>query len=187
MPSGKVHEAINMTFFAGLSMGYIYARAQGISAQVELVLSPQTISLFSLSYLVGTFLVTPDLDLSEQSVRAKSHWGGLGFLWIPYGAIFNHRGTSHSWFVGPMTRLIYMIMIALSIASIMGFILPFMGYQVNVKAELSTNWRQLLIGALLGYYISQWLHLVADGIWPDHGSRRRNKRRKSSRSKRKRR
>ena len=186
MPSGKVHEAINMTFFAGLSMGYIYARAQGISPQAELVLSPQTISLFSLSYLAGTFLVTPDLDLAEQNVRAKSHWGGLGFLWIPYGAIFNHRGTSHSWFVGPLTRLIYMTMIALTITSLVGLVLPFMGYQINFKTELSSNWRQLLIGALLGYYLSQWLHLVADGIWPDHGARRRNKTRKrKKRSKRK--
>ncbi|HHO54919.1 MAG TPA: hydrolase [Trueperaceae bacterium] len=186
MPSGKVHEAINMTFFAGLSMGYIYARAQGISPQAELVLSPQTISLFSLSYLAGTFLVTPDLDLAEQNVRAKSHWGGLGFLWIPYGAIFNHRGTSHSWFVGPLTRLIYMTMIALTITSLVGLVLPFMGYQINFKTELSSNWRQLLIGALLGYYLSQWLHLVADGIWPDHGARRRNKNKKRKRrSKRK--
>ena len=181
MPSGKVHEAINMTFFAGLSLGYIYARAQGISIQAERVLNPQTISLFSLSYLVGTFLVTPDLDLAEQNVRAKSHWGGLGFLWIPYGAIFNHRGTSHSWFVGPLTRLIYMLMIGLTITSILGFVLPFMGYELNIQTQLSSNWRQLLLGALFGYYLSQWLHLVADGIWPDHGAKRRSKRKKRRR------
>ena len=184
MPSGKAHEAINMTFFAGLAMGYVYARAHGISAPVEQVLSPQTLSLFSISYLVGTFLVTPDLDLATQSIRAKSHWGGLGFLWIPYGAIFSHRGSSHSWFIGPLTRLIYMTMIALSISSVLGFILPFMGYRVNFQLELANNWRQLLIGALLGYYFSQWLHLLADGIWPDRGRGRKNRKRKTKRKRR---
>jgi uncharacterized metal-binding protein len=30
----------------------------------------------------------------------------------------------------------------------------------------------VLLFGLLGYYLSQWLHLVADGIWPDHDLRR---------------
>jgi uncharacterized metal-binding protein len=28
------------------------------------------------------------------------------------------------------------------------------------------------MGALIGYYLSQWLHLIADGVAPDHGMRR---------------
>jgi uncharacterized metal-binding protein len=32
--------------------------------------------------------------------------------------------------------------------------------------------KEVLLFGLLGYYLSQWLHLVADGIYPDHDLRR---------------
>lgn len=173
MPSGRTHEAINLTFFGGLAAGYAYARSQGLAAELEQLVSPQTMATFSISYLVGTFLVTPDLDLAEQGVRAKSNWGLLGLLWIPYGAMFSHRGLSHTWLVGPMTRLIYMTMVALALSYAASLIAPFFGYTFSVRTQLVRNGQELLIGALVGYYVSQWLHLIADGISPDHGFKRR--------------
>ncbi|MCA9838250.1 MAG: metal-binding protein [Trueperaceae bacterium] len=173
MPSGRTHEAINLTFFAGLAAGYAYAKSQGLTQEFETLLSPQTVTLFSLSYLVGSFLVTPDLDLAENNVRAKRHWGLLGLLWVPYGTMFNHRGMSHTWILGPLTRLVYMAVVGLALAYAITFLAPYFGYQVQFQAQLSSNWQELALGALLGYYLSQWLHLIADGIAPDHGRKRR--------------
>jgi uncharacterized metal-binding protein len=175
MPNGRTHEAINLTFFAGLAAGYAYARSQGLVAELGQLVTPQAVTTFSVSYLVGTFLVTPDLDLAEQGVRAKSNWGLLGLLWIPYGALFSHRGLSHTWLVGPLTRLIYMLIVALALSYVASAVAPFFGYNFSVKTQLVRNGQELAIGALIGYYVSQWLHLIADGIAPDHGFKRRSK------------
>ena len=190
MPSGRTHETINLIFFGGLAAGYAYARAQGLTGEVSELIQP-TVTLFSASYLVGTFLVTPDLDLAENSVRSKSNWGLLGLLWVPYGALFSHRGLSHTWFLGPLTRLLYMVVVALALSWVATVLSPYFGYTFSLRTQLVYNWQELALGALSGYYLSQWLHLIADGISPDHHSRRRRrarkkgKRRSSRRSKRK--
>lgn len=175
MPSGQTHEAINLTFFGGLAAGYAYARSQGITTDIDIMFEPQTLTLFSVCYLIGSFLVTPDLDLAEQHVRAKRHWGLLGLLWIPYGVLFNHRGLSHTWILGPATRLVYMVVVGLAAAYLVTYTLPYFGYQISFRAQLVSNWQELTLGALAGYYLSQWLHLAADGIWPDHGAKRRRR------------
>lgn len=184
MPNGRTHEAINLTFYAGLAAGYAYARTQGLTAELEQIVTPQAVTTFSVSYLVGTFLVTPDLDLAEQGVRAKSNWGLLGMLWIPYGAMFSHRGLSHTWILGPLTRILYIAVVALALSYAAAWVAPFFGYRLSIRTQLVENWRELAVGALLGYYLSQWLHLVADGISPDHGFKRgsfKNKKRNFSR------
>ena len=93
------------------------------------------VGAFALSYLIGTFLVTPDLDLAEQGVRAKTHWGLFGLLWIPYGAIFSHRGHSHSWIVGPLTRILYLTIIVLALSWVTSKVAPYFGYSFSLKSQ----------------------------------------------------
>ena len=178
MASGRTHEAVNLTVFGGLALGYAYARAQGWTPGASVLVTTPSVTLFSLSYLIGTFLVTPDLDLAENRVRSKNNWGLMGLLWVPYGALFSHRGLSHTWFVGPLTRLVYMFVVALALSWLVTELAPLFGYQVSIRARLVDTWPQLSLGALAGYYLSQWLHLIADGIAPDHLSRRKKKKRK---------
>lgn len=175
MPSGRTHETINLTVFGLAAAGYAYARQQGLTTQVDGLLTPQTFTFFAISYLIGTFLVTPDLDLADNHVRAKSNWGLLGLLWVPYGELFKHRGLSHTWLVGPLTRLVYMVVVALALSWLASAVAPYFGYSFSIRAELGENWRELVLGALAGYYLSQWLHLIADGVKPDHGLKRRRR------------
>ena len=167
MPSGRTHDAINLTSFGIIAAGYAYARAQGIVTDSHPLFTPQAFTLFSLSFLAGTFLVTPDLDLAEGNVQAKRNWGLLGLLWVPYGRMFKHRGLSHSWFIGPLTRLVYMAVVAFAMLSIAQIVAPYFGYSFSIRAEFVENWRELLLGALAGYYLSQWIHLVADSFVSD--------------------
>ena len=180
VPSGRTHETINLVFFGGLAAGYAYARAQGLTGEVSDLIQP-TVTLFSVSYMVGTFLVTPDLDLAENSVRSKSNWGLLGLLWVPYGALFSHRGLSHTWFLGPLTRLLYLVMVALALSWVVTVLSPYFGYTFSIRTRLAYNWQELALGALSGYYLSQWLHLIVDGISPAHHSRRRRKAKRGAR------
>ncbi len=178
MASGRAHETINLVVFGAAAAAYTYAHARGYTARFDTLLAPETAALFTVSYLVGTFLVTPDLDLADNRVRAKSNWGLLGLLWVPYGEVFKHRGLSHTWFVGPLTRLLYMVMVGLALSWVVSAGLSHFGYTFSVRAQWRENGLELSLGSLLGYYLSQWLHLIADGVKPDHGSRLSRKRRK---------
>ncbi len=175
MPSGRAHETINLVVFGAAAAAYTFARAQGYTARFDVLLAPETATLFTVSYLVGTFLVTPDLDLAENHVRAKRYWGFLGLLWLPYGELFSHRGLSHTWFVGPLTRLLYMVMVGLALSWAAAALLSPFGVTLSVRAQWRENALELSLGALVGYYLSQWLHLVADGVRPDHGSKLRSR------------
>ncbi len=166
VPSGRTHETINLVTLGVMAVGYAYGRAQGLAADLEAALPPPARTAFLASYLVGTFLITPDLDLAENRVRAKENWGLLGLLWVPYGHLFKHRGLSHSWLLGPLTRLIYIAMLSLLFSALAATLGPYLGYEFRFEAQLGDAWRELALGAVIGYYLSQWIHLIADGIRP---------------------
>ena len=106
VPSGRVHNAINTIAFVALSgvYGYAYTRGGPRFDALE-------VAAFGAAFFAGTFLLSPDLDLAEGHVSSKRAWGPLGFLWVPYGWVFSHRGTSHSWVVGPISRLLYLALL----------------------------------------------------------------------------
>ncbi len=182
MPSGRAHESINLLAYGAAAVAYAYARQQGLTAEFDTLLASETLKTFTLSFLIGTFLITPDMDLAENRMQARNNWGLLGVLWIPYGAMFSHRGLSHTWLVGPLTRLVYLALLGLALSWAAAQVGPYFGYGFSFETELNENGQELAIGALAGYYLSQWLHLIADGIQPDHGLSGRKSKGKKTRS-----
>ncbi|UBV43944.1 metal-binding protein [Deinococcus taeanensis] len=163
MPSGRVHNLINIAAYSVLAAGALVA-----VRQQWLVVTPVQALNFSLAYAAGTFLLSPDLDLAEGKVDSKRHWGILGVLWVPYGMLFSHRGWSHSWVIGPLTRLAYVALIGLLLVGILKFVAPGVSLP-QMPQPLSLK---VTVPLVLGYYLSQWLHLMADGVRPDHGLRK---------------
>lgn len=162
LPSGKVHNLINTSSYAVLA-GVVSYLHYGLYFPVDL----NEALRFSTAFWAGTLLLSPDLDLAEQNVSSKKAWGLLGFLWYPYGVLFSHRGLSHTWVVGPLTRLIYLALLILPIIVLIRWFMPKLIHWEQFSFTLD-NW----ITPLVGYYLSQWLHLIADGIAPDQGFRR---------------
>jgi uncharacterized metal-binding protein len=162
LPSGKVHNVINASSYAVLAgiTSYLHY-GQGFPIDLNEALR------FSTAFWAGTLLLSPDLDLAEQNVSSKKAWGLFGFLWYPYGVLFSHRGLSHTWVIGPLTRLVYLALLLTPVALLISWFMPKL-----------IQWKQLYtpldqwLSALVGYYLSQWLHLIADGIAPDHGLQR---------------
>lgn len=116
--------------------------------------------------LFGTFWLSPDLDLAGKgSSRAAENWGPLKVIWYPYGAIFRHRRVSHSWLLGPTSRLLYL-------AVLVAPALPHLAPWIRTHPAAFE-------AALLGYFVSQWAHAALDGVW--FGVRRpvRRKRRRA--------
>lgn len=141
-------------FNAGLFLGGLgfYSLVSG-QRPAEFVSDPSFLS-FAASYLVGTVLLTPDLDLADRGVGPVRKWGPLGLLWVPYGLLHSHRGISHSYLLGPLIRLLYFLAIVVGLGLLIG-------------VDWGRAWEALAphaFPALLGYYLSQWGHLVADRI-----------------------
>lgn len=171
MPSGRVHEAINISVLGLASAAYwVY--------QKEIAISQPVAVAFASSFLVGTFLITPDLDLAEQQVRAKGRWGWLGLFWVPYGWMFSHRGLSHTWIIGPLTRILYLGAMGVVLYWITTAVAGYLGVNFDLQAQLKVPPQEILWALVLGYYVAQWLHLIADGIWPDSGNLLRSSKRR---------
>jgi uncharacterized metal-binding protein len=164
VPSGRVHNLINIAAYSVLAAGVLVASRTGV-----LTVTPVQTLNFTLGFAAGTFLLSPDLDLAEGRVDSKRHWGLLGVLWVPYGLIFSHRGLSHTWVVGPLTRLAYVAVICALLVGLFRTLFPDVALP-RVPEPVSLKF---VVPVLLGYYLSQWLHLIADGVRPDHGMRRR--------------
>ncbi|ABF45484.1 Predicted membrane-bound metal-dependent hydrolase [Deinococcus geothermalis DSM 11300] len=166
VPSGRVHNLINIAAYSVLAAGVLVAAQQNL-----LTVTPLQALHFTVGFFVGTFLLSPDLDLAEGQVDSKRRWGWLGFLWVPYGMLCRHRGLSHTWLVGPLTRLAYLAVIAALLLGLLRFVWP----AFPVPAIPQPLSLKLLLPLLAGYYLSQWLHLIADGVRPDHGLRQARK------------
>ncbi|GGS23597.1 hydrolase [Deinococcus knuensis] len=163
VPSGRVHNLINIAAYSVLAAGTLVASRQELVS----VTSVQALN-FTLAYAAGTFLLSPDLDLAEGRVDSKRHWGILGVLWVPYGMMFSHRGLSHTWILGPLTRLAYLAVMVALVVGLLSYVVPSLRFPA-LPEPLDVA---VLAPFALGYYLSQWLHLIADGVRPDHGLRR---------------
>lgn len=153
MPSGHVHTIINFSALAAAWIGVTALRLPLPDAALT--------ATFIGTYVIGTLLITPDLDLGEQRVAARNNWGALGWIWIPYGVMSRHRGLNHTYLIGPALRLAYLLLIAAALHALIGSVWP-----------AAAAWRlpaldgPVLLAAAAGYWISQALHLMADGIHP---------------------
>ncbi len=161
MASGRTHDVINYSTLTAISGGYVF-----LHLNTNISLPSESLASFVGGYLVGTLWITPDLDLAERTeinARVKKRWGKIGWLWKPYGKMFKHRGVSHTWFLGPMTRLIYLgiLVIVIGYPTLWG--LAYFGIYVDLP-RIEMSWEKIGVSTLFGYYFSQWLHLIADGV-----------------------
>ncbi len=137
MPSGRVHEAVNL-----------------LALPPTLFVLPDQLSkvTFAAGYLVGTFWLTPDLDLTRS--RPAHRWGLLRLLWLPYAWLFPHRGLSHRPFLGALTRLLYLA----ALSGLVLWALDRWGYHWQFRFSLSHGWLSFFSGLLL----ADFLHLLLD-------------------------
>lgn len=68
---------------------------------------------FTLGYLFGTFLLSPDLDLKVS--KPSKRWKGMRWVWRPYQTISKHRGLSHVPLLGSFIRFGYLLLVLLFI------------------------------------------------------------------------
>jgi len=160
MPSGKTHLKIE----AGLLFGWTaltgYLMATG-------TIEPAAVVAFTLAYAVSMLLLSPDLDLARS--RAFRRWGPVRWIWIPYALLFRHRRLSHHPIFGPLTRVLYLGGICAIAAAI---VVLSMGRPLRIVAPPA----EILLAVVLGLYIPNLTHILADRVVSRWRSRRRKRR-----------
>ncbi|WP_448587693.1 metal-binding protein [Thermocrinis sp.] len=120
---------------------------------------------FGFGYLIGTFLLSPDLDLRHS--KPSKRWGPLKILWYPYQKRSKHRGISHTPILGSFVRLFYVLLVITAVYYVIYF---FSGYENLSKANPfrlleSVAKEEWLFYALLGLIASELMHLLVDILW----------------------
>lgn len=167
MPGYKAHVTINvsvLTLGAALSAKY-------------LDVTKNTTLTAVLSFLVATVLLSPDLDLAVSN--PTKNWGILRLLWAPYQIFFKHRGWSHSVFLSSFTRIFYLFLLG-AVACFAAITIDQMFSSASSTQDamregsyafvdvIKRSWtvayayRASLNAAVLGIFLSDLLHIMAD-------------------------
>ena len=148
MPDGKNHNKINITVLIVLLSGFFALfKRYDVDLFAEYI-NFQSVLIFSIFYLFGTFFLSPDLDI--QSAPYK-RWGPFKFLWWPYKVLFKHRGLSHHPVFGPLTI-------------ISNFSLIFVPLMVLAGFEFELVPVELIVPFMIGILTSIELHILADMV-----------------------
>lgn len=124
---------------------------------------------FVAGFLLSTLILSPDLDLGP-----KKRAGVLRIFLYPYSLFFAHRGRSHSFLFGTLTRIFYGFFVFIVINTIshqMGYI----EHNVFESLEFLTSYIEgynyqllsykLLTWTFLGMFLADSLHIFADRIY----------------------
>jgi uncharacterized metal-binding protein len=132
MPQGKVHTAINIT--VALAVTLVALAVQQLNKPLIFIL---------IGFIFGTLFINPDLDIAKSN--ASKRWGVLRFVWYPYQYMFKHRGLSHNIIIGPLSRIIYLIV-------------PFLVFGNRIPLHISYN----ILALAFGVFVSDTLHILLD-------------------------
>ncbi|MEL4304673.1 DUF2227 family putative metal-binding protein [Methanococcoides sp. LMO-2] len=146
MPDAKTHDAINIGTMIAILAGLSYLVIWEKNSIAVRYLNSYTIALFSMSYLFGTFFLSPDLDIESTPYK---RWGVLRFIWWPYKVIFKHRGISHNPILGPLS-------IVANLAVIVALLLLLAG------VDLHTVPLRFAVVAIVGVMLSIEVHIISD-------------------------
>lgn len=124
--------------------------------------------------LIG-LVVDPDLDcnstlslMNASRWRMMKLWRPLGYVWFviwwPYGKWFYHRGISHTPIIGTATRIMYLLLLPVSVSS--GAIL--MGYDLSMPLMDLHGWLRghalYIFFVLFGLCLSDFAHWAMDKV-----------------------
>ncbi len=172
MPAGRTHDRITLwclPFVTISSFGFTYSL-------------PLT-AIVSLSFLVGGFMLGPDLDIhSIQYVR----WGPLRWIWLPYQVAIKHRSRlSHGPIIGTALRVVYLmvwlLLFAIASVAILNVLWDAQLSWQTLRDPFRTVFRRYLfewIAIIVGLELGSISHSVSDAFGSEISSRRRKKKNK---------
>lgn len=115
---------------------------------------------FSSSFLYATFFMSPDLDLAHQ-IKLFSLRGILSFPFRSYAKVFKHRGISHRFLIGTLSRLIWLGLFFWIVSLLIG--LSFLSQKEMFY--LYHQYKPLILFGFFGFAVADICHLLLDKKW----------------------
>lgn len=104
VPSRITHQKFN--FIIGPPTALLLLSLLAYKLDLNLILLVKFAVIFFVAFAYNTIVFNPDMDLARY-VRPLS-WKGFWYIpFIPYSWFFSHRGYSHSFWLGTLTRIVY--------------------------------------------------------------------------------
>lgn len=182
MSSGRQHFLYGtIAGCAALSTGWMFG------ADAEMLIG------FGAGTAVG-LMITPDMDLvqityTETLVRRIPIVGPIVIAsGMPYALLFRHRGLSHHWLFGTLSRIIYVFGVLLFwltwLVGLMLIIFPDRQFTPQYVLQPTSGFWQAAGAFFLAWWFQDMVHIIADAIysatkrwWLRHFSRHRYYRR----------
>lgn len=144
MANYKTHTGFNLFLMLPTLVGLSYYFIQP---------SEKLLTIFIAAFIYATLFMNPDLDLIHQ-VKFFSLRGILTLPFRGYSKVFRHRGISHSFLLGSLTRIIWL--------SVVLFLLSFsFSFSGNIFS-FCKQFKTYLLYALAGVCLADWSHLLLD-------------------------
>ena len=122
MALGRYHDTFNLAFGAVLSGAMI-----GFGVETLITVA------FSAGWLFSTLIFGPDSDLTVKRRTQILRY----FLW-PYSFFFRHRGISHHFFWGTLSRNIYLLIILILCMKLVLYFLSLASFEISVIDAIKT-------------------------------------------------
>lgn len=153
MPNATTHDRIGLLATAP------------ISAVALMAGGPVAAVCVTAGHVVGTYWLSPDLDLTEAGSHIDNRWGPLRFIWIPYGRMIEHRSLlSHSG-VSAVLRLAYVaawVEFGLALLHMAGLV-DFHTVNAGVAQFIDHN-RAACLWFVAGLIMADVVHVLADKV-----------------------
>ncbi|NGX36820.1 MAG: hypothetical protein K1000chlam1_01673 [Candidatus Anoxychlamydiales bacterium] len=113
------------------------------------------IGIFTGCFIYGTLFMNPDLDLANK-IKLVSIRGLLTLPFRSYSMIFRHRGISHSFFLGTLTRVAWLSGFFYAILFILDK--PFLHKNELISIVKS----DYFLYGFFGIFLADFCHLILD-------------------------
>lgn len=116
-------------------------------------LSEEALIIFTAAFTYATLFMNPDLDLVHQ-IKLFSLRGFLTLPFRGYSRICKHRGISHSFLLGSLTRIVWLSAIV--------FLFAFSFSFSDTIFSFCKKFKLYFIYILTGICLADWSHLLLD-------------------------
>ncbi|MEM6255127.1 MAG: metal-binding protein [Cyanobacteria bacterium P01_D01_bin.156] len=170
MPSGKNHDRITLWL-----LPVVLAGAFMLTLDIALTV------LVSIAFLIGGFMMGPDLDI--QSVQYR-RWGPIRWIWYPYQVAVKHRSVwSHGPLIGTILRVVYLAL-WIALFTIIGIVAINHFWQAQlswsllepVLIQLALRYWPIGLAILVGLELGALSHYTSD--WLVSSFKRQQRRKK---------
>lgn len=148
MSSYKTHSSFNLIIALPLLI---------VGGTYYLHTDPFDLGLFALAFIYGTFFMSPDMDLANQ-IKLFSVKGLLTIPFRSYAMVFRHRGISHSWLWGTVTRVLWFMLFIM--------VTMYVAYNIEPNGRTVAHYFQIyrreLLAVFCGLFAADFSHLLLD-------------------------